>query len=107
MSNTTLFANLSSSIGDAFAKTVGVNSSLNYLLVGVVVLLIFLYWIWSSNLGIYGMLVIIPALIGVLAFGSDKGGLGLISSIGWIDAIIWIILAIVWALIIMRLVGER
>ena len=97
MTNTTLIANVSSSIGNAFFSTIGVGGSIGYMLVGAIILLVFMILIWKSGLGVYGMIVIIPALIGILTtFLLPE----------WINAVVWIIVGSIWALILLRFFRE-
>ena len=98
MPNTTLIANVTSSIGNAFVNTIGTGGAIGLTLVGIFVLILFLYWIWSAGLGVYGMVVIIPALLGLLAVS------GWLPS--WLDVVIWIIVGSVWALILLRFFRE-
>jgi hypothetical protein len=106
MTNTTLLYNVTNSIGDAFKGIIGTNEAFGYIIVGIVILLIFIYWIFSSGIGLWGLIVIVPPLIIILSFipGQEENSLGFLPA--WVGAIVWIMVGAVWGLIILRFFRE-
>jgi len=104
MVNETLVYNLTQGIGDAFKNVIGVDSSFGLagILIGMIVILIFIIWIFKSGAGMWGLAVIIPPLVIVLS--STAYGLGLLPA--WLGVIVVMIVGMIYGLIILRVFRE-
>lgn len=108
MANVTpITSNVSKAIGEGFVGTIGANDVFGFALVGGIIILIFMFWIFRSRLGFWGLAVILPPLAYILASTSgeiDGQQMGWLPA--WIVPIIWVIVGVAWAMIILRLVRE-
>ena len=96
----TITGNLTQAIWNGTLNTVGTLPFANYefALVGVLILVVFAYWIFTSKLGVTGLLLILPLLILLLSSGG-KSGNGLVSGFigvfpSWVGVLIWVIIVI-------------
>jgi len=109
MVNETFMYNITQAIGNAFKNTIGISSdaSIGFYIMGIILLMIFMYWIFSSGAGIWGLIVIIPPLIIIMAGlpGQEENSLGLLPT--WVGAVVWLIVGAIWGLILLRFFGER
>lgn len=97
---TNLTSSVSDGIRDSFINTIGVGSpeTFGYALIGGIIILMFLVWIFKSRVGFFGLLVVMPPLIYIV------GTAGWIPV--WLTGIVWISIGIMWAMIILRLFRE-
>jgi len=93
-----LTLNLTTAIGDTFKNTIGQDAIYGSVLIGGLVVIFFLIWIFKARLGFFGTLVLIPPLVILL---SNSGLLP-----PWLTPLVWFVVGIGWAMIILRLVRE-
>lgn len=108
MTNTTLLSNVTSAIASAFTGTIGTSndSAIGMYIVGIIVLAIFMYWIFSSGVGLWGLIIIIPPLILIMTGlpGQEQNSLGLLPT--WASGIVVLIIGVVFGLIMLRVFRE-
>ena len=104
MVNETLMYNVTQHISSIFTNTIGIGPSdgIGMYLIGIILLVIFLFWIFKSGLGLWGTVVIIPALLVVMT--ADRYGLGLFPA--WISSMGMIFMGLIWGFVILRLFRE-
>ena len=104
MVNETLVYNLTEGIGEAFKNVIGVGTfeQGGLIIIGVMILLFFMIWLFKSGAGLWGLIVIMPVLIVVLS--RESYGFGFLPE--WFGVIIFIMLGIVYGLIILRVFRE-
>ena len=106
MTNETLLHNVTSGIFDATKSAIGESYLLPdgfaQIVIGIFILLLFILVIYKANLGVWGLIVIIPALTYVLA--EESVGVRLLPP--FVAPFVILITGVIWGLIILRLFRE-